>query len=56
MALDHNGFDLRHTTLFLDCVEQTIKFSKKVVTGRPELPAVDSVPSGGTDIELPFGS
>ena len=47
MALDHNGFDLRHTTLFLDCVEQTIKFSKKVVTGRPELPAVDSVPSGG---------
>lgn len=31
-------------------------FSKKVVTGRPELPAYDSVPSGSTDIELPFGN
>jgi hypothetical protein len=28
----------------------------KELTGRPELPAYDSVPSGGTDIELPFGN
>jgi hypothetical protein len=57
MALDYNGFGLRCTTIFPDCVEQTIKFfSKKVVTGRPELPAYDSVPSGGTDIELPCGN
>lgn len=57
MALNYNGVGLRCTTIFPDCVEQTIKFfSKKVVTGRPELPAYDSVPSGGTDIKLPFGS
>jgi hypothetical protein len=55
MVLDHNGFDLRYQPFFLDCglVDHQII---KVVTGRPELPAYDSVPSGGTDIELPFGN
>ena len=29
MALNHNGVSLRCTTIFLDCVEQTIKFFKE---------------------------